>query len=96
MPIPALRAGHPTQPVSTLTCIVTHILHIHTWELDTGCPSLEDCGWWVEDLLYPDNSPTHPVPQTSMHNDLQLMYFTSHTFCTSALSLVSLSLLGKY
>ena len=27
-----------------------HIIRIHTRAQDTGCPSLENRGWWVKDL----------------------------------------------
>ena len=35
-----------------------------------GCPSLENWGWWVKEIFDDRPTlPTHPVPQTLMHND---------------------------
>ena len=58
----------PRVPTSASVYIKAHLVsRIHTQEQDTGCPSLENRGWWV----FADRStlPTHPVPQTLMHND---------------------------
>ena len=52
---------------STDALIKAHLVsRIHTQEQDTGCPSLENWGWWVKDR---STLHTHPVPQTLMHND---------------------------
>ena len=48
----------PRVPTSASVSIKAHLVsHIHTQEQDTGCPSLENRGWWVKDLCRPVNSP---------------------------------------
>ena len=38
-------------PTSASVSIKAHLVsRIHTQEQDTGCPSLENWGWWVKDL----------------------------------------------
>ena len=61
----------PRVATSALVSIKAHLVsRIHTQEQDTGCPSLENRGWWVKEI-FDDRStlPTHPVPQTLMYND---------------------------
>ena len=41
----------PRVPTSASVSIKAHLIsRIHTQEQDTGCPSLENWGWWVKDL----------------------------------------------
>ena len=41
----------PRVPTSASVSIKAHLVsHIHTQEQDTGCPSLENRGWWVKGL----------------------------------------------
>ena len=41
----------PRVPTSASVSIKAHLVsRIHTQEQDTGCPSLENRGWWVKDL----------------------------------------------
>ena len=41
----------PRVPTSASVSIKAHLVsRIHTQEQDTGCPSLENWGWWVKDL----------------------------------------------
>ena len=41
----------PRVPTSASVSIKAHLVsRIHTQEQDTGCPSLENRGWWVKGL----------------------------------------------
>ena len=41
----------PRVPTSASVSTKAHLVsRIHTQEQDTGCPSLENRGWWVKDL----------------------------------------------
>ena len=57
----------PRVPTSASVSIKAHLVsRIHTQEQDTGCPSLENRGWWVKDLCRPVNSP-HISSATNSH-----------------------------